>query len=135
MGADEHPSKTLICSDLRGRMAAPAERLDPVLHHFPMLEPLGRNTATEVHHSVVHQAAKANRRCLLSSGKNVLMRSKPVNLIFRDHARGEAFKEQFTEGHLSYVTKLLHHDARSWPSRAQARIGRESRLAPYMTFF
>ena len=74
-------------------MPPPTERLNPVFNHIPMLKPLRRNTATEVDNTIIHQAPQADCSSLLGSRKNVLMRSKPIHLIFRNHPCGKAFKE------------------------------------------
>tara|TARA_B100001173_G_C15853035_1_gene489625 strand:+ start:526 stop:750 length:225 start_codon:yes stop_codon:yes gene_type:complete len=74
-------------------MPPPTERLNPVFNHIPMLKPLRRNSATEVDHAIVHQASQADCSGLLGSRKNVLMRSQPIHLIFRNHPCGKAFKE------------------------------------------
>ena len=117
-----------IASNLR-RMPPPTERLNPVFNHIPMLKPLRRNSATEVDNTIIHQASQANCSGLLGPRKNVLMRSQPIHLIFRNHTCREAFQEQFTEGHWSFVTKLLHHVARDRPPRVQPQISRTSTLA------
>ena len=73
--------------------------LNPMLNDVPMLEPLRRNSAAEIHNAIVHQTSKANCSSFFRSGKNMLMRSEPVDLIFRDHACRQAFQEQLTERH------------------------------------
>ena len=117
-----------IASNLR-RMPPPTERLNPVFNYIPMLKPLRRNSATEVDNTIIHQASQADCSGLLGSRKNVLMRSQPIHLIFRNHPCGKAFQEQLTEGHRRFVTKLLHHVARDRSLRVQPQISRTSTLA------
>ena len=70
-----------------------------MLKHFTVVKPLGGNPTPKVHDTFVHQATKTNGRCLFRPREGVLMRSEPIDLIFRNHSCRQAFEEQLSEGH------------------------------------
>ena len=70
-----------------------------MLKHFTVVKPLGGNPTSKVHDTCVHQATKTHGRGLFRTREGVLMRSKPIDLIFRNHSCRQAFEEQLSEGH------------------------------------
>ena len=108
-------------SPLRG-MTTATKRLNPVLNDLPVMKPLRRHPTSKIDNPIVHQATKADRGSFLSPREGMLMRSQPVDFIFRDHACGQAFEEKFAKRHRKFVTKSLHHDAGVRPPRAQPQI-------------
>ena len=116
-------------------MAAATERLDPVLKHLTVVKPLRGNPAAQVHNPVIHQTPQTHCSSFLGARERVLMRSQPIDFIFRDHTRGQAFEKQLTQRHWRFVTKSLHHVVRIGAPRAQPTPPQPAGTRQDVTFF
>ena len=92
-------------------MAAAAQRLDPVLADVLMVVDRCGQAAPQLNGALIHQPAQTQHRSFFRAIETGLLSGQPADLMLGDHAGGQAFKDDLSNGHESDVTDLLHTGA------------------------
>lgn len=93
---------------------------DPLHQHLLVTEHRLRQAAAEVDLTLIHKATEANGGSLLGPIKTGLVGGQPVHFVLGDHPGGEAFQEDFSDGHERDVTNSLHAGAAGRQTRVKA---------------
>ena len=92
-------------------MAAASQRFDPVLADVLMVVHRCGQATPQLNGALIHQPAQTQHGSFFRTIETGLLSGQPADFVLGDHAGGQAFKNDLSNGHESDVTDLLHSGA------------------------